>query len=149
MIRTSLSSIFGNRRRYSKYTSYQRGLVAEAITYKARSCQLQKSFGLSRHITRIIVENVLVRYNDVFKLRSKRPKKLSIRNKRHILRIVRRDPKITYKNLVKKADVFVSHDTLYQLLKEEGIINWLCKKRSLLTPKVRGKRYAWAMAHEH
>jgi len=123
MIRISLSSISGNHRRHSEYTPYQRGLVARAITYEARPCQLQKSFGVSRHITRTIVENVLVRHNDESKLRSRRPKKLSIRDERHILRIVRRDLKITYKNLAKKTNVSVSHDTLYRLLKEEGIIN--------------------------
>jgi len=84
---------------------------------------ITKEFKLSRHIIRIIVENVLVRYNDVFKLRSKRLKKLSIRNKRHILRIVRQNSKIIYTNLVEKIDVFVSHNTLYRLLKEKNIIN--------------------------
>jgi len=149
MNRTPLSSISGNRRRRGEYTSYERGLVAGAITYGARPCQLQKSFGSSRHTTRIIVENVLVRHNGESKPSSRRPKKLSIRDERHILRIVRRDSKITYKNLAEKVGVSVSHDILYRLLQEEGITNWLCKKRPLLTPEVVGKRYAWTLAHEH
>jgi len=69
------------------------------------------------------VFNVLIRYNDKFKSRSYRLNKLIIHDERHILRIVRRDFKITYKNLVEKSNVFVSHDTLYRLLKEESIIN--------------------------
>jgi transposase len=149
IIRAPLSSISGNRRRHSEHTPYQRGLAAGAITYGARPCQLQKNFGISRHTTRTIVDNVLVRHNGESKLRSGRPKKLSIRDERHVLRIVRRDPKITYKNLAEKAGVSVSHDTLYRLLKGEGITNWLCKKRPLLTPEMAGKRYAWALAHEH
>jgi len=123
MIRTSLSSISSNRCRYSEYTSYQRGLVAKIIANKARSCQLQKIFEISRHIIKIIVENVLVRYNDEFKSHSRRSKKLSIRNKRHILRIVQQNFKIIYKNLAKKTSVSVSHNTLYRLLKEKSIIN--------------------------
>lgn len=61
---------------------------------------------------------------------------------------MRLDPKITYRNLLIKTGVDVSAKTVYRLLKEEGITNWRCKKRPLLTPEVAGKRYAWALAHE-
>jgi transposase len=110
--------------------------------------RIQKHYRVPKSSTIRIVQNALVRHTGDSKPRSGRPKKLSIRDERYILRIVRRDPKITYKNLAEKAGVSVSHDTLYRLLKEEGITNWICKKRPLLTPEVAGKRYAWAMAHE-
>ncbi len=71
-----------------------------------------------------------------------------MRDERHIIRVVRLDPKITYRNLLIKTGVDVSAKTVYRLLKEEGITNWRCKKRPLLTPEVAGKRYAWALAHE-
>ena len=61
---------------------------------------------------------------------------------------MRRDPKIIYKKLAEQAGVICSHDIIYRLLKEEGIINWLAKKRPLLTPEVAGKRYQWALEHE-
>ena len=81
--------------------------------------------------------------------RTGRPKSLSIRDERHILRIVRRTPKITYKNLIEKAGLDCSHDTIYRLLKEEGITNWLAKKRPLLTPEHAALRYEWALRHQN
>jgi len=58
-----------------------------------------------------------------------------------ILRIVRSNPKITYAVLKLEAGVKVYKSTLYRLLKEEGITNWLAKKRPLLTPEVVKKRF--------
>ncbi len=61
---------------------------------------------------------------------------------------VRAQRKATSLRIVRQNPTSVSHDTLYRLLKEKSITNWLCKKRPLLTSKVAGKRYAWALAHE-
>lgn len=80
--------------------------------------------------------------------RSGRPPALSIRTRRLILRLIRRDPKMTYAALRREAGVTVHKSTLYRMLKEEGITNWLAKKRSLLTPEVVLKRYKWAKAHK-
>jgi len=62
---------------------------------------------------------------------------------------VRRESRITYKDLIAKSEVVVSHNIIYRLLKEAGIINWIAKKRPLLTLEVASKRYAWALEHEH
>ena len=149
MLRTPLSSISGNRRRHTEYSPYQRDVIAGAIAHGAKPSQLTRQFEISRRTVRTIVSNVLVRHNGETKPRSGRPRKLSIRDERHILRIVRRDPKITYKNLIAKVGVDVSHDTVYRMLKEQGITNWIAKKRPLLTPEITGKRYAWALKHEN
>jgi len=62
---------------------------------------------------------------------------------------VRRESRITYKDLIAKSEVAVSHNIIYRLLKEAGIINWIAKKQPLLTLEVASKRYAWALEHEH
>ena len=64
------------------------------------------------------------------------PLKLTRRDRRLILRIIQRNPKLTYAQLKVKANVDVSKITLYQMLKDEGITNWLAKKRSLIAPEV-------------
>jgi hypothetical protein len=116
-----------------------------AIASRFTPNRIQKHYRVSKTSTIRIVQNALIRHNDESKSRFKRPKKLLIRDERHILRIVWRDFKIIYKNLAKKFDVSVSHNTLYRLLKEKKITNWLCKKRPLLTSKIAGKRYAWKL----
>jgi len=59
--------------------------------------RIQKHYRVPKSSTIRIVQNALVRHTGDSKSRSGGPKKLSIRDERYILRIVRRDPKITYK----------------------------------------------------
>ena len=81
--------------------------------------------------------------------RSGRPPALSRRNKRLILRIIRRNSKLTYAQLKIEANVDVHKNTLYRMLKEEGITNWLARKRPLITPEVAAKRLQWAKKHQN
>ena len=149
MLRNPLSSISSNRQVRRQYNTYERGLICGAVASGVTPYRIQKNYGVPESSTRSIVSNALIRHNPDFKPRSERPRKLTIRDERHILRIIRRDPKITYKNLIAEAGVQVSHDTIYRMLKEEGITNWLAKKRPLLTSEVAGKRYQWAIEHEN
>jgi len=123
MMRTSLASIFGNRNRYHEYTPFQRGVIARAVGHGATPHRINKLYGIPISSIKTIVSNALIRHNGDSKSRSRRPRKLTVRDERHILKIVCQNPKITYKALVEKSRVFVSHDTLYRLLKEEGITN--------------------------
>jgi len=123
MMRTSLASIFGNRNRYHEYTPFQRGVIARVVSHGATPHRINKLYEIPISSIKTIVSNALIRHNDDSKSRSKRSRKLTIRDERHILKIVRQNLKITYKALAKKSRVFVSHDTLYRLLKEESIIN--------------------------
>ncbi len=123
MMRTSLASISGNRNRYYEYSSFQRDVIARVVSHEVISYRINKLYRIPLSSIKIIVFNALICYNDNSKLRSKKSKKLSIRNRRHILRIVRLNFKIIYKNLVAKINIFVSHNTLYRILKEKSIIN--------------------------
>ncbi len=123
MMRTPLASISGNRNRYHEYTSFQRGVIAETVGHGATPHRINKLYKISISSIKIIVFNVLIRHNSDFKLRSKRSRKLTVRDRRYILKIVRQNLKITYKALVEKFGMSVSHNTLYRLLKEKNIAN--------------------------
>jgi transposase len=69
-----------------------------------------------------------------------RPRALSRRDRRIILRIIRANPRITYNVIKLEASVAVSTSTLYRMLKKKGITNWLAKKRPLLKPEHIAKR---------
>jgi len=149
MIRSPLGPISSNRVHKQEYTPYQRGLIHGAISGGLTPSKVQRLHEISESSIRGICNVVVWQHHDESIRRSGRPKKLSLRDERHIIRVVRLDPKITYKNLLARTRVDIFAKTVYRLLKEEGIINWLCKKRPLLTPEVAGKRYAWALTHEH
>jgi len=123
MLRTLLGSISSNRRPYTSYTLYQRGLIYKIVASRITSYRINKSCEISTFIVRFIVSNVLIRYVDDSKSRSNRSKKLIIRNKRHILQIVQQESRIIYKNLITKSEIDVSYDIIYRLLKEASIIN--------------------------
>ena len=97
-----------------------------------------RQFGL------VLVECTLkqIAQRDDFKSlpRSGRPPASTRQDRRTILRIVRSNPNITYAVRKLEASVKVHKSTLYRLLKEEGITNWLAKKRPLLTLEVIKKR---------
>ena len=118
-----LSIISGNRRRHSEYNAYQRGLIAGAQVCGVTPGALRKRFGIPKSSAQYILLNVLQNNNGNFASRSGRPRLLSIRDERHIIRIVRHESKITYRELRERVGVSCSHDIIYRLLKEEGIIN--------------------------
>jgi transposase len=111
--------------------------------------KVQRLHGIPESSVRGICNAVVWQHHGQSKPRSGHPKKFSLRDERHVIRVVRLDPKIIYRNLLAKTGVNVSVKTVYRLLKEEGITNWIYQKRPLLTPEVAGKRYAWALAHEN
>ena len=67
------------------------------------------------------------------RIRSGRPGKLSLRDERHILRVIATNPKITAAQLVVQAVPHVKKKTVYRFLKKSGIQKWRCRKRPLLT----------------
>ena len=123
MNRTPLSSISGNHRRHHQYTLYQKGLICEAIDGGLTSSRIEKQYRVSESSVRYVLSTHKSQSTRVSNPRSGRPKVLTTREQRHIIRIARRDPKITYKNFKIQAEVDCSTDTIYRLLKEEDIIN--------------------------
>ena len=149
MPRTPLSSISSNRVRNTQYTPYQKKLIIKAVAAGYSPSRIRNECEVPKNSTRYILLISFSHNHNTSTKHTNRPKSLSIRNKRHILRIVRRTPKITYKNFIEKAKLNCSHNTIYRLLKKKNITNWLTKKRSLLTSKHTALRYEWALQHQN
>jgi len=81
------------------------------------------------------IRDTISRYNktgsNASRPRSRQPPKLTRREKRTLLRTVRKTPKITYQELVDEAYLqkTVSFDTLYRALLEQGLKNFRAKRR--------------------
>lgn len=148
MQRTPLGLISANHTPNRQYNPSQRALLIGALSVGATPYRIQKQYRVPESSVRYINSRFILHPNGAAP-RTGRPPKLSERDRRKVVRIARRNPTITYRQLAKDAGVSLSHDTLYRLLKEEGITNWVCKRRPLLTPEVAGKRYAWALEHQN
>ena len=123
MLRIPLASISLNRRRNTQYTPFQKGIIIGAIGGGLTSSRIQKQYRVLESSVRYILQNHLNDDDDEAKPRSDAPKKLRIRDKRHIIRIVRRNPKIIYRNLIKQTEMDVCNKIIQRLLKEKNIIN--------------------------
>ena len=148
MLRSPLTIIFSNRRYKIEYIFYQRKLITKIVEFDITFETIQKIHEISKSIVQFIIKNVKIDNNDEFASRFDRFKSFFIRDQRHIFRIVRRNSKIIYKKLVEQVEVTCNHDIIYRLLKEKNIINWLIKKRFLLTSEIIAKRYQWTLKHE-
>ena len=72
--------------------------------------------------------------------------------RRHLLREVRANPKIRYRELWLNLGLHgkaISKSSLYRELKKEDITNWIAKKRPVLTPEIAAKHLQFAKDHEH
>ena len=136
-----------------------RSLKKELTPWQRSEIQTYRHIGLTNeHIGRLTnctpstVATTLnlntLRNNGETRPRSGRPSLLSRRDRRLILRIIRRNPKLTYAALKIESGLTVSKKTLYRMLKDEGISNWLAKKRPLITPEVAAKRLRWAKKYK-
>ena len=116
----------------------------EALGHK--SSEIAKALDFPKTTVEYTINQHFQRNNGVSKSRSGRPHKLSDRDRRYIIRLARHNPRFTYAQLIFEAEVTISRKTVYRILKEYGLTNWLAKKRPLLTPPVAKKRWDWCLA---
>ena len=143
MPRTPLGPISGNRVQKKQLTPSQRGYIEGVVAWGATPSALQKKEGIPESTGRTTLQRAPTRNNNETKARSGRPELTDARDRRHIWRAVRENPRITYKELIKETGVHCGARTLYRLLKEWGLKNWIAKKRPLLTAEVAAKRLKW------
>lgn len=97
------------------------------------------------------VSGILSRYGDQTKARNKtrpgRPKKLSERNKRHIMRCIESNPFIRNQDLLDQTEIRVTIETLSKYLSSEGIQHRRALRRPLLTPSAAARRLQFAQEH--
>lgn len=118
------------------------GRRIEGATYEAIGTELNVPATTVRHsFIRSSLRNTHYR-----KKGSGRRKLISGRTEKLLLRIVRIHPKWTYARVIRELGVPVSHDTIYRVLKKNGITKWKAKKRPLLTEAAAAARLAWCQA---
>ena len=76
-----------------------------------------------------------------------RPSLLSLRDQRHIFKLIAINPKITAAQLVVTTVLYINKKTVYRFLKKSGIQKWRCKKKPLLTEERAIVWLAWALKY--
>ena len=142
MIRTPLASISGNRNRGPELTPFQRGVINGAYRSGATPTYIAHNENTPLSTVKWTISTISQHPNGVSKTRSGRSSIVTNRARRHIIRLARANPRITYKDLKEQCGIAYSTSTLYRELKTYGLTNWLIKKRLLLTEEVAAKRLA-------
>ena len=148
MPRTPLAQTSLNHRRMHELSPYERGLVVGAVSAGAVSAgasiaKISEATQLLYSTVSITWSRASFRNEGISKPRSGRPKALSARDERYLIRIARLQPKLSYHELTEQAGIQCHRVTVYRILKEYNLTNWLAKRRPLLTPEVAAKRYNW------
>ena len=84
------------------------------------------------------------RDNGVSQPRQGRPKSYSDRDERSILRIIRKDPTLSYSQVKRQSRLKISERTLRRILEKYNIKKWIAAQRLLLTPEHARERLAIA-----
>jgi transposase len=149
MQRSFGTQISGNRRPGAELSEVARaGIIAES---EAGVSKLE--IATEYRVNRSTVYDTINRWKNHYTLESLprpgQPEKLTRHQKRLLIQIVRRNPRIDYAALkCQVAGVTVTHKTLYRLLKKYHITNWRARKRPKLTPAVARLRLRWAQKYK-
>ena len=139
------TQISGNRRPGTELLEAARA----RIIAKSEAGVLKPEIAEEYRVNRSTVYDTINRWKNHYTLKSLlrpgQPEKLTRHQKRLLIRIIRRNPKIDYAALkCQVIGVTVTHKILYRLLKKYYIINWRAKKRLKLTPAAARLSLRWA-----
>ncbi len=123
MLRTPLAQISGNHVRRTELTPYQRGVIIGAHSAGASPGRISKLSNLPDSTVRTTLKKAAEREDGQSRPRSGRPAMLSARDTRHLIRIARVNPRISYKELKIQAGLACSRTTIYRALKSYELIN--------------------------
>jgi transposase len=142
--RTPLQAIDHNINRRHEYSSNIRAGICAAQAFGGSLGEISIHFKVPKSTVKGILKRAPTQPDFESHARSGRPKVYTRYDERHILRIVRRNPKITYAQLKRELNIEFSNDTFYRILKQYGIKKWIAKQRPKLTAAHAALRLAFA-----
>ena len=141
--RRPLGEIDGNRRYGSELTPYLRGKIEGAYEGEATPTDISDRYVLPVSTITTTISRASTKVDGESQPRCGRPKVISEREERLILRLIRRFPKKTYDALRRENGIIASVRTIRRFLKTHGIKKWLVKKRPILTKEHVKQRLQW------
>lgn len=132
------------RLKHGELSPFARAAIIGAVAAGASQSAVARAFGVDRKAVQRALQAFESSDTIASKPRTGRPAVLTHREKRYILQLAKRDPRLTMKALTKTVDDRVSRSTIRRVLREHRMRKWRAQKRIPLTAEVAKARYAFA-----
>jgi len=123
MPRTLLGPISINRTPKKELILFKRAIIYKASCLKEKIASITSRENLKKSIIKGIIKRYFIQLQGISKPRSGRPFKLSERNKRSIIYVVKGELVIKYGELISRYTERYSKSTVYRTLKEYNLVN--------------------------
>jgi transposase len=132
-LRAPLLEITSNGRARTELSPHIRNVIIGMKLGGKNGAQIAEELKLPRSTVYRTINLSSDRDANQSKPRSGRPKRCTTRDERRVLRLVQKNPKMTWHAVVAAHDLAVSKRTLQRILEENGISKWPARKRPILT----------------
>lgn len=143
--RTPLAPLDINRSFRKEFTPFQRGQISAFKASGRTITEIAQCMSCAPAVIHYNLAKEPQRDQGKDLPRSGRPQALNRTQKRNILRVIRTNPKITYRALAAEVGVECHRKTLYRFLTNYGFMNWRAAKRPYLTAEHAALRLAWCL----
>src|SRR5436190_24183846 len=146
--RTPLAPLDLNRIKNKELSPYLRGSIQTWAAIGLGTAEIARKTFLTPETVKSTLSRNPQRHEGITLSRSGRPSKLSRRDRRTLLRYVRKNPKLIYEQVLADLGLPVCLKTVYRILKEEGIKKWIAKQRPLFIEEAAKIRLDWCPAYK-
>ena len=137
------TEISANRQGRVPFKSLARAAICAAVAAGQSKAAVARAFGTTRQTVFNTIRRATTLQSLENKKRPGRPRLLNIREERYLLRLVRRFPKSSWKELVARNGHRVSARTLRRILQRYKMRKWKSKERPALTDESAAERMAF------
>jgi transposase len=145
--RPPLTSISGNKTPRKELSLLTKGEISGQAKLGLTPTQIARSLDVPPSTVRSVLGRLQTTPSGANKSRSGRPLSITPRAARILLRQLRSEPKITWRQLKTNTGIDLDARTLNATLRAHGISHWLALRRPKLTPEVALLRLKWAEKH--
>jgi transposase len=137
-----------NRIKNKELSPYLRGSIQTWAAIGLGTAEIARKTFLTPETVKSTLLRNSQRHEGITLSRFGRPQKLSRRDRRTLLRFVRKNPKLTYKQVLADTGLPIGKKTVYKILKKEDIKKWIAKQRPLLIEETAKIRLNWCLARK-
>ena len=132
------------RQKNQELSPFARAAICGAVAAGASQAAVARAFGLSRHAVQATLQRFATTHTFVSQPKSGRPEVLTHREKRYIIQLTKRFPRLTVSLLTNTLDTRVSPSTVRRHLRQQNRRKWRAKKRIPLSKVAARYRYWFA-----